>query len=417
MDRKATLLAHISKEAQGVEIGPYFSPLAPKREGYNCLSLDVFDTDTVRARAAADKTLAPEASSLIEPVDLVGGAVEIDRLCRARGVEALDYVVSSHNFEHLPDPIGFLQACGRVLKSGGLLVMALPDKRACFDFYRPRTRLAEWIEAFDEGRRRPSLAQIFDQDSSYADYIRDNAALCCFPIDERLDRIAPRDNLHVAFAAWRSRRAQGNDAYIDAHCWTFTPGSFRLLLTDAFFLGLSPFALEEVTDTAQTEFFVRLRHVGYRTFTEEETAAHYARRRDLLRAAVEEDASAVAAARVCAVFDHMRERRASGPSLLARARALALLLRSRNFLLYRQYLAVAGSLFFDARDYARREGVRGDAALHYLMEGGRAGRDPGSFFSSGAYLDKYPDVAESGMKPLAHFELFGRAEGRMPTLR
>ena len=38
--------------------------------------------------------------------------------------------------------------------------MAIPDRRACFDYFRPLTRLSDWIQAFVEDRSRPSSAQI-----------------------------------------------------------------------------------------------------------------------------------------------------------------------------------------------------------------------------------------------------------------
>ena len=53
-----------------------------------------------------------------------------------------------------------------------------------------------------------------------------------------------------------------------------------------------------------------------------------------------------------------------------------------------------------------------DAALHYLAYGAREGRDPGPRFSTHEYLVQFPDVAASGLNPLAHYEMFGRREKR-----
>src|SRR5271166_2796094 len=59
-----------------------------------------------------------------------------------------------------------------------------------------------------------------------------------------------------------------------------------------------------------------------------------------------------------------------------------------------------------------------DAALHYLLHGGREGRDPGPFFSTRQYLVRYPDVAASGLNALAHYETHGRREKRnIPLLK
>jgi hypothetical protein len=57
-----------------------------------------------------------------------------------------------------------------------------------------------------------------------------------------------------------------------------------------------------------------------------------------------------------------------------------------------------------------------DAALHYLVYGGREGRDPGPFFSTHEYLVRFPDVAASGVNALAHYEMYGRREMRKVPL-
>lgn len=419
MDRQRELLKHVSKDALGVEIGPYFSPLAPKRDGYDCLSLDVFDTEAVKARARMDPSLSDEKAELIEPIDLVGSAVNIDALLREKGVTGdIDYVVSSHNFEHLPNPIAFLQACGRVMRKGGYLSMALPDKRACFDFFRPLTSLSAWIEAYFEGRERPTHAQIFDQDSSIARCANGEMSAIAFFLGEDLEKISAAPGLREAFEAWGRKREAEDQGYYDVHCWVFTPNSFHMLLSDLYFLGLSPFAVEEVTDSALSEFYVHLRHDGYKTFSPEETTAHYAARQLLLRGAVLEQASAVRRRRDVEIFDHMRARcrRAGLNAPLVLARALKLFLKRRNPTLVRHYLAICNSVFFDPAYYRETYGVT-DAATHYLLEGASQGFDPGPFFSTRQYLERNPDVAETGMNPLAHFEIFGRPEGREPALR
>ena len=77
---------------------------------------------------------------------------------------------------------------------------------------------------------------------------------------------------------------------------------------------------------------------------------------------------------------------------------------------------IRSSVFFDGGHYleanpdVRAAGM--DAALHYLLHGGREGRDPGPFFSTRAYLARYPDVAEGEANALLHYETQGRTEKR-----
>ena len=79
--------------------------------------------------------------------------------------------------------------------------------------------------------------------------------------------------------------------------------------------------------------------------------------------------------------------------------------------------AIRNSLFFNSEHYletnpdVRAAGL--DAALHYLVHGGREGRDPGPFFSTKAYLARYPDVAEAEVNALLHYETQGRRQNRV----
>lgn len=112
MDRRAEILTYAGKNDRGIEIGPWFAPLAPKRDGYNCLSLDVFDTAMLRANAAADPNVDNNLIPMIEDVDIVTSSTELANEIEKRGeLGDFDYIISSHNFEHIPNPIKFFRGC------------------------------------------------------------------------------------------------------------------------------------------------------------------------------------------------------------------------------------------------------------------------------------------------------------------
>ena len=143
MDRNEGVLKYITREQRGIEIGPFHNPLVPRRLGYRPVIVDVFDKETLRARALGDPNIPKDSIELIEEVDIVGSCTDLADLIRSKyDLGSFDYVVSSHNFEHLPDPIRFLRSCEMVLRPGGFLSMAVPDRRACFDYFRPVTTSA-----------------------------------------------------------------------------------------------------------------------------------------------------------------------------------------------------------------------------------------------------------------------------------
>jgi FkbM family methyltransferase len=257
-DRRERITRFITPQQKGIEIGPYFQPLAPKRLGYNCLVVDVFDAATLRQRALDDPHLPNQIIDDIEEVDLLGSSSAIAELVEAKHrLGTFDYIISSHSFEHLPDPIRFLQGCSKVLRPGGILSMALPDRRTCFDHFRPHSTLAGLLDAYFAARDRPTLAQVFEQASLRCSFGAQQAL--GFALDDDPAQIVPLTWLSEAFAQWQSLRTQP-DAYHDVHCWTFTPASFELIVRDLIFLKLISWNVLEISETVGAEFYVQLRN-------------------------------------------------------------------------------------------------------------------------------------------------------------
>ena len=53
-----------------------------------------------------------------------------------------------------------------------------------------------------------------------------------------------------------------------------------------------------------------------------------------------------------------------------------------------------------------------DPIAHYAVSGWREGRDPAPWFSTRAYVEAYPEVVRAGWNPLHHYLTLGRGEGR-----
>ncbi|HIA51590.1 MAG TPA: glycosyltransferase [Candidatus Melainabacteria bacterium] len=64
----------------------------------------------------------------------------------------------------------------------------------------------------------------------------------------------------------------------------------------------------------------------------------------------------------------------------------------------------------------RRINYPGNPLVHFIEQGARLGIPTSPFFDTDWYISNYSDVKESGQNPLAHFILFGAAEGRHSTV-
>ena len=81
----------------------------------------------------------------IMPVDIYGTAEEIPV---ASG--SMDYIISSHVIEHVPNPIRAFTEWNRVLKPGGIIFMIFPNRNAAVtDRDRPISELQQFIDQFN----------------------------------------------------------------------------------------------------------------------------------------------------------------------------------------------------------------------------------------------------------------------------
>ena len=166
MKRLQRLREGINRSDEVLEIGPYHAPIASKALGYRATTLDLVGADELRVRAEADPSIDDAGVKAIEEVDLVGSACAVGDLVRDRlgPAKRFDWVLASHTIEHMPDPIRFLEQCAQVLGPGGILRMAVPDRRGCFDHFRPSSDISEWVQAYRERRTRPTVYQVFREE-------------------------------------------------------------------------------------------------------------------------------------------------------------------------------------------------------------------------------------------------------------
>lgn len=230
----------------GLEVGPLCFPVV-RREHGTIYYADVDTTEGLRTRYATDPAI--DVNAIVE-VDFATG----DKTLRQTIGEAgrFDYVVLSHVFEHLPSPLTYLEDLHALLRPGGQVCMAIPDRRFTFDRCRRETDLGELIEAYLEGRSRPGYREVFDHFHKFVPPSGEE------PADPEADR---RQRLRAA-QDW-ARTAVARERYVDVHATVYTPSSFLCLMRDAATVGYLRFELAAFWPTApgEHEFFVTLRRL------------------------------------------------------------------------------------------------------------------------------------------------------------
>lgn len=245
------LLGSIARADRGLEIGPGYSPLVPRSQGWNVLTVD-----HASQQGLVDKhrDLGVDTAR-IEPVDVVwtGGPLE-DAIGREHE-GTFRYCAVSHVLEHMPDPLGFLRSVACLLVPGGLLALALPDRRFCFDFFQPLTTTVDLLEAARLPSRTHSPRSLFRYRAGIVRSADRFAWSAGHPVAD-LEHAFP--SLRTAHELYEADCAGRYPEYSDCHAWSFTPSSFALLILELSQLGRIELELTASPEPEGCEFYAIL---------------------------------------------------------------------------------------------------------------------------------------------------------------
>jgi len=256
---------------RGIEIGPFHSPLCPKKEGYNCLVLDVFSRDQLLEKYMHDEYLQERIDD-IEDVDIVSDkplaqaiadwSAGGDSSAEYKDI-AFDYIISSHNFERLPNPIRFLQDAEHLLNEGGLLLMAIPIASRCLDCFKPLSTSGSIIDAFLKNNIKPTFGTVFDNRISRSvlnnsnDYSINSASYDFEKVSLKASHPFPSSGIDKH--GFKELLDSFNSNHIDSHCWCFNTYSFELIFKELRSCGFFPDLCIDSIETFGSEFIVHIK--------------------------------------------------------------------------------------------------------------------------------------------------------------
>lgn len=251
--RQKKLLSGIEKSMHGLEIGASFNPVAPKAEGWNVRVLDHLSQEGLKEKYKDH----PVDCERIEPVDFVCADGDYLRAIPGAMHSTFDYIVASHAIEHFPDLLGFLITAERLLAPGGVLALVVPDKRFCFDFFRPLSTTADILYAHYEQRKAHGKRTAFEH-VAYA--VANDGKIAWAHPPANCSRFTLCHHLQQAEAVFNDTPDDGSGGYTDFHNWKFTPASLRLILLELQMLGRTRLFTLGHSNTKNGEFYLQLKY-------------------------------------------------------------------------------------------------------------------------------------------------------------
>jgi len=148
--RRGFLERYVSLEkSRGLEFGAFDLPTVPSTIG-DCAIADVRSECHLAERFQVPLDEICPVDCIVEPGIPLPDQIDL----------RFDYVVLCHVLEHIPDVIGMVNQLAGLLVDGGILFIALPDKRQTPDVARSSTSLPRLIERNASRTRAASLSEI-----------------------------------------------------------------------------------------------------------------------------------------------------------------------------------------------------------------------------------------------------------------
>lgn len=238
------LLKYIKPTDSVLEIGPLHHPIVPKGYAANIEYLDLMSQEELKKFYVHDKNIDVNLIPFINYV-WKGGKY------RDYTDKKYDIVFSSHNIEHTCNLVEFLNNCSEILKPNGKILLAIPDRRYCFDHYRSPTLITDVLEAYFLNRKKHSLANALEDH-----FMRSHNDVAAYwngeDDEERKNKMKTVD-----FEDIKKFVSRVEKEYVDAHVWKFSPSSFQYIMECLFNYKLIDLKITHLTETLRNhvEFY------------------------------------------------------------------------------------------------------------------------------------------------------------------
>jgi hypothetical protein len=250
----------INKKDDILEIGPLCFPLI---DSPSVKTLDYFTQEELKENYKDDVNVNIDN---IVKVDYCVRGINYTDVINVR----FDVCISSHNIEHTPCMITFLQNISSILKTGGYFFLAIPDYRYCFDRFKKPSDIFGVLNKYYTKIDKPQAEQILEDtyfaahnnsvdhwgsfSKMYSNIFVNINEYETFIYSKKDDIIKNMDNIKKIIDT-------NNQKYIDTHCWKLTPFTFSYILDILIKTKIIDLSIERVYKTINksNEFYAILK--------------------------------------------------------------------------------------------------------------------------------------------------------------
>lgn len=181
-----------------------------------------------------------------------------------------NYCFSSHNIEHVPCLITFLNNVSSILIGNSYFFLAIPDYRYCFDHFRNPSNIFEVFDSYYNNYNKPSPVSHLEstyltchnESNKHWDTLNNSIQNIFVSINEGKDFLnTQKKRIINEIENIKQKYEKCKNEYIDSHCWKFTPFIFRNIIEILYETKFIDFKIERIYKTLKgsNEFYVILK--------------------------------------------------------------------------------------------------------------------------------------------------------------
>ena len=254
----------IPKNSMILEIGPLASP-SMDINTTNVKTVDYFSQEELKENYNHDPNV--DVNKICRVDYVLKGTTKYSQVIPKK----FEYCFSSHNIEHVPCLITFLNNVSSVLINNSYFFLCIRDYRYCFDHFRNPSNIFEVLNSYYTNQDKPSAVSILE--SRYAkincsndskthwntlNKSKKNVFVSINENNNYLHNI--KDKLILDIKNIKKVFEDEQNKYIDSNCWKFTPFIFRNILEILFETNYIDLEVERIYKTLKdsNEFYVIL---------------------------------------------------------------------------------------------------------------------------------------------------------------